>query len=225
MPGVALGTGNVPRGNSRTHPRMLARRKRWAEALDYRMQNHSFRAIAKRMKVSTTVAHTYVVRAIQEWAPVETARQVLQMDLERIGEMFSSVYPNAVGGDLPAIATCLSLIRERNRLLGNYPNERGGGGVHVNIANNGGTVDARTTGIQVTFVDAPPRPPDDPPPPIVDVTPTALPAPSGPPVHAYSSTARHPQTVPVAPASRPGRTWDHVATASQVWDRPKGWMR
>src|SRR5215472_15212935 len=114
MPKVALGTGNVPRGHSVTHPRMLARRKRWAEALDYRMQNHSFRAIARQMKVSVPVAHTYVVRAIQEWAPVETAKEVLRMDLERIGEMFASVYPKAVKGDLPSIATCASLIRERN---------------------------------------------------------------------------------------------------------------
>jgi hypothetical protein len=207
---------------------MLKLRKRRAQALDYREAGRSFRDIAREMNVNVATAHDYVVRAIAEVVPRETAQEVLAAELSRLDKVMAVIWPNACTGDEGAIRTYLRIMRERCKLMGLYPNERGGIINNVNIGGNSGA-DARTTGIQVTFIDAPPR--DDLPPPI-DVTPRALPAPGYEPPVPSSTAAPSRSAVPPLPkpARQPVTASSHHRPSQVIPESPftrpiRSWMR
>jgi hypothetical protein len=124
----------------------LALAKRRQEAFDYRLQGHSYKAIAEAMKCDPSTAHSYVVYQLQNMIPIEKREQVLQQELARLDQLSSAFAHNAFEGDTAAAEMMLRISHQRARLLGLYPNDKGGG-VHVNI----GTGTAEDTGIQVVF--------------------------------------------------------------------------
>jgi hypothetical protein len=105
---------------SRTSPRTLARRKRINEALEYRQQGATFEQIARQMKVSQSVAHGYVVEGLN-LIPLENAKAVLALELQRLDGLLSAHYSNVVAGDTVATAMTLRILDQRARLLGLYP--------------------------------------------------------------------------------------------------------
>jgi hypothetical protein len=94
---------------SRTSPRTIARRKRIAEALGYREQGHAFEQIAHQMKVSMSVAHGYVVEGVN-LIPLENAKAVMALALQRLDGLLSAHYSNAVAGDTAATAMTLRIL-------------------------------------------------------------------------------------------------------------------
>jgi DNA-binding CsgD family transcriptional regulator len=112
---------NSPK-NAHTSARKIALKRRMAEALQLRCQGYSFGQIAAHMGMSMSTVHGYVVEAMNA-IPRENAQQLLSQTLLQIEEMLTSVYENAVTGDLPAQAAALNLLRERAKLMGIYPRD------------------------------------------------------------------------------------------------------
>src|SRR5262249_16447256 len=104
-------------GSSYTSPQAIKLAQRRAECLDYRLQGRSYRAIAETMRISSSLAHEYVCRALKEFVPAEDAKQVLQQELQRLDEMQSAVSDAATKGDTIAIETTLKIMRMRGRYL------------------------------------------------------------------------------------------------------------
>jgi hypothetical protein len=89
-----------------------------------------------------------------EMIPVETAQQVLRLELQRLDELQSAVFSRAADGDIEAVDACLRIQNQRAKLLGLYPNDRYGSGQHVHLNVGGDAPDAFSTGIQVTFIES-----------------------------------------------------------------------
>jgi hypothetical protein len=218
--------------NSKTSPRALALVERRKACLDLRKQGQSYRQIAEHFRIAPTTAQSHVIAAVKDLMPVDQRAEVLQLELDRLDAMQSSIAANAEKGDLAAIKVMLDLMALRAKYLGLHPTG-GSGNVNVNIANNNGTPDARQTGIQVTMVDFKASregevvPADFQVDPLrtIEHQPLAI---DKPPAHLTSSTAPNPAAVPAQPASRPKKQnpWDNAATDSQLFPKPKNhsWM-
>jgi hypothetical protein len=119
-----------------------------------REQGCSYRSIAQQLKCSAGTAFSYVVQALKDCVPKETASQVLVLELARLDALSAKYYPAALKGDHDSARLCLKIGQERSRLCGLYPQD-GGQHVHLNL----GAEDKPTAeqdGIRVTFV-RPPR--------------------------------------------------------------------
>jgi hypothetical protein len=161
-----LGTGNKRAVKSTpktayTSARQIKLRERRSAVLNYRLQGHSCARIAKHFGCAPSTIHDDILRAMHEMIPVETAQQVLRLELQRLDELQSAVMSRAADGDIEAIETCLRIQNQRCRLMGLYPNERNGGQhVHLNVGDSDGP-DAFSAGIQVTFIDSRHPDPDE----------------------------------------------------------------
>jgi hypothetical protein len=122
--------------NSWTAPSKIARRKRINEALEFRTQGFSFPRIAKQMKISISTAFDYVVEGMN-LIPLENARQLLGMELERLDAYLVAFHEDAVAGDLHAAEMALKISNHRARLLGLFP-ESGRMAAVLVAAQNGG---------------------------------------------------------------------------------------
>jgi hypothetical protein len=154
MPKQKLGTGNKRAvlqrpATSYTSPNAIKLQQRRAAALEYRLQGHAYHRIAKALSCHPSTAHDYVVKAMRDMIPAETAQEVLRMELQRLDAMQSAVFADAANGDTAAIEITLRIMAHRDKLLGLTGEEKGGKGVHINIAEG---PNAEDTGIQVTFV-------------------------------------------------------------------------
>jgi hypothetical protein len=151
-----LGTGKrkgaIARPNtSHTSPRAILMKQRMATAIDYRLQGHAYWRIAKAMGCDASTVHNYVVKALKEMIPPDSAQQVLRLELARLDAMQAAIFSSANAGDIPAIDATLRIMAQRARLLGlnaDKPNNS----LNLNIGGNRSGLDARECGIQVTFV-------------------------------------------------------------------------
>jgi len=142
-----------PRGKAKTSARAIKQRQREADVLTYRLHGHAYEAIDKKLNLSVGTAYNYAVRALQRIVPVEDAKAVLRMELARLDALEAAVFSEAGNGDIPSIDACLRIQNQRCRLMGLFPDSKGGG-VHVNVGTSD-VPDARTAGIQITFVPGP----------------------------------------------------------------------
>jgi hypothetical protein len=209
-----LGTGHrkgaaLRPNTSQTSPRMIATRRRQAEALKLRERGLPYAEIGRMLKVNAATAFRHVLQAINDIVPAEVATHTLSLELQRLDALLEKYFPAALDGDQGAAKLVLKIEHQRARLCGLYPDTGKGGGVNVNIGTNGGTPDARQLGIQVTMVEFKADrtgevvPPDfqlADPLKTIEHQPLAI---DKPPVHLHSSTAPHPQSVPAVPPSPP----------------------
>jgi hypothetical protein len=87
----------------------IHRRKRIAEALQYREQGYSFAEIAAQMRISASVAHNMVVEGMS-LITAERAENVLKMELARLDSLEAAHFQNAVEyGDLAATYAVLRI--------------------------------------------------------------------------------------------------------------------
>ena len=153
MPKQKLGTGNKRAvlqrpGTSYTSPNAIKLQQRRAAALDYRLQGHAYHRIAKALGCHPSTAHDYVVKALRDMVPRETAEAVLQFEMARLDAMQGAIFANAASGDIPSIDACLRITHQRARLLGLYPNDKHNS-LHVSVSDR---PTAEDTGIEVSFV-------------------------------------------------------------------------
>ncbi len=160
-------------------------------ALTLRRQGGSYRKIADQLatqpgisdKYSEGSAYSDVMAELLRMSATmsETADAVRYLELERIDEMFASIWPYAKQGDYQAIERVLRLMEARGKYLGLFATEkagpRGAGGVNsttTTMTNDGTTLSIREVIVQLTGVD-PETAPD-----MIDVTPSpALEEPRG----------------------------------------------
>jgi len=135
--------------NSYTSPKQIELQEKRNEALNHRRDRKSFQEIAKAMNASISTVHGWVVDALKE-IPRENAEEVLKMTLEELDEMQLAIKPKAKSGELQYQTATLSLMRERNKLMGLYPDTKGSGAGTVTINQDG---NGKTTAIEVTFVE------------------------------------------------------------------------
>jgi hypothetical protein len=200
----------------KTSRQAIRNRQRQVEVLKLFADDHvDPREIARQKHISTATVYRDINAATQELSLVPFAES-LKLHLAEVHAMMAVVAPQAkkLPPDYAAMKELRELIELESRLCGNWHHNRGGG-VNVNINNNNEAADARTTGIQVTMVNfKAPRDPEPVPRQIeLDamrlIEPPTAPPPDKPPHHLTSSTAPHPQSVPVVP---PSALPDQVAT-------------
>ncbi len=86
-----------------------------AEAIDRKLQAHSYEQIAGEMKIKASRAVDLVHEGLAKLIRDPSDRRML-LDLQRIDQMLTAVYPSAVQGDHQAITSALALRRERDAL-------------------------------------------------------------------------------------------------------------
>jgi len=92
---------------SHTSPRQIELQKKRAAALDFRLQGYAFHRIGKEFGVNASTAHDWVVRAMRDLVPRETAAAVLEMELIRLDALMTAVYADAARGEPKNSATDL----------------------------------------------------------------------------------------------------------------------
>jgi hypothetical protein len=108
--------------NSHTSPKQIARRRKIDEALSFREAGHSYVKIARHMKASVSTVHGWVVQGMN-MIPINSAKEVLALELQRLDNLMSAHYAHAVNGDVSATEMCLRVIEKRARLCGLFPRE------------------------------------------------------------------------------------------------------
>ena len=83
-----------------------------AAAIDFRLQGYSYEQIAQEMKIEAQLAMELVEAGLKVIVRDDPFQRML-IDLQRIDQLLTQVYPSAAQGDKEAINTALSLRRER----------------------------------------------------------------------------------------------------------------
>ncbi len=97
--------------------RQAHRRKRMAEALEYRKVGVSYRDIAEAMHISVSTAHQYVADALKDITR-EPAEQVLALELDRLDQLLMGIFTQAASGDTFAIDRALAIMARIEKLHG-----------------------------------------------------------------------------------------------------------
>ena len=186
--------GGFSTKNSHTSPKRIALRRRQSEALRFREQGYNYEQIAKHMRTNPSTVYRWVVAAMDR-ITAEPAKRVLELELRRLDQLQTTIYADALQGDLRAQQMYLRIADQRARLLGLYPKEPQ---VHFDLPAS----DQPETTLLINFV-VPSRKEEPPP---VDVTP------QGPPDYSVKALERPPRRVetPFGIVERPG---------------PKDWMK
>jgi hypothetical protein len=87
--------------------------------LSMRLQGHTLREIgaAQEKPVSAVAFHKQIRRAMAEMM-IEPFEHIRTMELTRLDEMLSAVYPAALSGDVAAVDRVLAIGVRRARMLG-----------------------------------------------------------------------------------------------------------
>jgi hypothetical protein len=191
-----------------TSPRVIKRRQRLADALNFRLQGHSYYAIGRHMHCSPSRAQDLVIEALANLAPPDTQKQVWDIEMHRLDAMQAAIQGAASDGDIPAIKACLEIMHHRDRLCGLFPDSHGSGGNNLININVGNKANDEANCLRVVFV----KPDPDK---LVDVTPprplalAALPA-SKPHDDHPRGNDHHVPPEPDNPAPGPERPKDNV---------------
>ena len=87
------------------------------QALDMRLGGASYRRISKALGVPLATAHRHVQRMMREYA-AEPATQLRDMEVARLDRLLMGHWGKAIGGDVNATRTVLSIMDRRAKLLG-----------------------------------------------------------------------------------------------------------
>lgn len=87
-------------------------------ALTLRKMGKSYDDIAEEMGLKNKQAAHYLVQAALKKVIKEPAQDVLQVELERLDLLYSSIIERAMSGDVKAIHAALAVMDRRSRLLG-----------------------------------------------------------------------------------------------------------
>ena len=89
--------------------------ERVAEAIDYKLQGHSYALIAEQMNITVAQAVGLVHAGLAETVHDDSYEQ-LALDLQRVEQMLSAIYPQATQGGIDAVNAVVTLRRERDEL-------------------------------------------------------------------------------------------------------------
>ena len=105
---------------SATEARAVIAVERRARALQLRKEGASFDDIAAELGMSRSAAHKTVQRGLVELTALAKgeAEGLRALELARLDELQRSIWPEATGGNLPAMDRLLKIMERRTRLLG-----------------------------------------------------------------------------------------------------------
>jgi hypothetical protein len=86
-------------------------------ALEYRTNGFTFERIGAALGINRSAAYKLVMRGIARTIE-QPAQELRTLQLERLDEMLSAVYPHARQGDIAAINKSLDILDRMNRLSG-----------------------------------------------------------------------------------------------------------
>ena len=110
--------GRKAKNGQKTRPETIECKKRAAQALELRIEGHSFSHIAEAVGYNSTQAcFSAVTRAIREIIR-EPAQELVKIDLERLDGMWTASYKAAKNGDEKAVLSCMRIMERRAKLLG-----------------------------------------------------------------------------------------------------------
>lgn len=86
-------------------------------ALDMRVRGNTLQQIADRLNVSVAAVSNMISKQIKA-AKIESAEEIIQIELARLDHDFNALTAKAILGDVGAIQTRLKIMERRARLLG-----------------------------------------------------------------------------------------------------------
>lgn len=89
--------------------------ERISEAVDYKLQGHPYEQIAEQMKLPVNEVVGLVHEGLTTLIRDSSDKKIL-LDLQRIDQMITAVYPGAAQGDHNAIHIVINLRKEREAL-------------------------------------------------------------------------------------------------------------
>src|SRR6266496_6058574 len=133
-------------------------------ALQLRKQGGTYRQIAQTLRARQVVAESYDMRAAHRDVKAaykllrervaESAEDSVVLDLERVDELLSKIYPRALALDYVAFDRVVTLLGLRARYLGLFKTATPAGQVNVQVADG-----ERTMVVQMHWPDMPPPAP------------------------------------------------------------------
>jgi hypothetical protein len=112
--------GTIRRGATETNtPAKILAAQRERNALVLRQAGATYTKIAKQLGYrNRSSAADAVTRALARTTPKPLADEVRRLELERLDDLWRSMYPKAVQGDHLAVDRCLRIMARRAALLG-----------------------------------------------------------------------------------------------------------
>lgn len=92
-------------------------RERHALALEMRKYGYSYEQVAEHFEVSTAAARALVKNAMEQ-AIREPGQEVIDLELERLDQLYRLAMNAAVAGDTDAITKALAIMQRRAKYLG-----------------------------------------------------------------------------------------------------------
>lgn len=109
--------GKRKRGEGLAGVRKIETYRKMAEAMDYRLQGHTFAEIGEFMKLKTTRAYELVSMGLRDTI-AEPSEDVRAMELRRLDKLQSAYFANAVTGDIKSADLALKIMAHRANLMG-----------------------------------------------------------------------------------------------------------
>ncbi len=106
-------------GSGQTSAKEIARVERRAQAVELRIQGWGYEAIARALvpPCSTATAYNLVEEALSE-RQTPLVEKYRQITLERLEALLTGVMPAAMQGDLAAVQSALSIIKDQRQITG-----------------------------------------------------------------------------------------------------------
>lgn len=92
-------------------------RERHALSLEMRKYGYSYEQVAEHFEITPAAARS-LVRTAMENAIREPGQEVIDLELERLDQLYRLAMNAAVQGDTDAITKCLSIMQRRAKYLG-----------------------------------------------------------------------------------------------------------
>jgi hypothetical protein len=107
-------------GHSQRSKALTKSRLAELEAINLRKAGLTYENIGKELGYTPQGAWKLVKRALNRviLKTMENAEEYRQVELQRLDELWSSVYPLALKGHLKSVETCLKIMQRRAKLLG-----------------------------------------------------------------------------------------------------------
>jgi hypothetical protein len=92
-------------------------RERHALALEMRKFGYSYSQIGEHYEITEQAARS-LVKSAMEQAIKEPGQEVIDLELQRLDQLYRLAFAAAVGGDTDAINKCLGIMQRRSKYLG-----------------------------------------------------------------------------------------------------------
>ena len=105
---------------NKTTSRSAVTEEQRVQALKFRMAGLSYQQIADHLGIARSAAYKLVKTALDRLHEEvhEGAEDLRELELQRMDQLFSLAYNNAMKGDIAAIDRCVKIMERRARLMG-----------------------------------------------------------------------------------------------------------